>query len=222
MGILRRPRKDNPPEEIPERNESEDEEEDSDAELSEGTEPGSPPLAPCQAPPTPPELRALREQNERLERDLQGYGISSDKMKDIAESMRNQVEKIEKELKRIKAKYAEEGMSCATSSRMATYAGVGSALTAAGGSMASSTGDGLLSLPRIGNDDTDETRRYTPIDEIAREVQKVADEIEAATGLTLTTTSSTEENEEESEEPAKKKEKVGDGDHDRDHSPPTN
>ena len=110
MGILRLPRRDNTPEEVPERNNSEDE--DSDADLSENSEPWTPPPA----PPTPPELRALREQNERLEQDLQGYGINSEKMNEIAESMRNQVEMIEKELKRIKAKYAKEGMSCASSS----------------------------------------------------------------------------------------------------------
>ena len=77
-------------------------------------------------------------------------------------------------------------------------------------------------MPRISNDGADEARRYTPIDEVAWEIQKVADEIEAATGLTLTT-SSTAENDKEWEEPAKKKEKIEDGnrDHDNDPSPPT-
>ena len=62
----------------------------------------------------------------------------------------------------------------------------------------------------------------SPFDEVAREIQKVGDKIEAATGLTLTT-SSTAEKEEESEEPANKKERIEDGnhDHDNDPSPPT-
>ena len=114
MGRLRLPRRDDPPpEEALERNNSEDE--DSEAELSEESEPGTPPPE----PPTPPELRALREQNEQLERDLQSYGIDSGKMNEIAENMRNQVERIEAELKRLKEKYAKEGMTCASSSRMA-------------------------------------------------------------------------------------------------------
>lgn len=88
---------------------------------------------------------------------------------------------------------------------MAIHAGAGSALLAAGGSEVSSTGEGLPSMPRIGNDETNETGGYTPLDVIAREIQKVADEIETATGLTLTSsTSSTIENDEELEEPAKK------------------
>ena len=88
MGILRRPRKFNLPPEVPEREDSEEEEEDSD----DGSEPGTPPPA----PPTPPELRALRVQAEQVERDLQGYGVSGDRMKQIAENMREQVERIDK------------------------------------------------------------------------------------------------------------------------------
>ena len=72
-----------------------------------------------------------------------------------------------------------------------------------------STGDGNLSLPRIGNNEANKNGNYTPIAEIAREVQKVAEEIEAATGIPLTTTSSAGEVE-ETEEPALKKEKKED------------
>ena len=78
------------------------------------------------------------------------------------------------------------------------------------------TGDGHLSMPRISNDGTNGTTKHTPIGEIAREVQKVADEIEAATSLTT-------EEEKEVEEPAKKKEKLenSDSDQDSDSSPST-
>ena len=109
---------------------------------------------------------------------------------------------------------------------MAIHARAGLALVAAGGSGVGSTGDGLPSMPRIGNDETDETRGYTPLDVVAREIQKVADEIETATGLTLkSSTSSTAENDKESEDPVKKKEKIeekkdGNRDHDNDPPPP--
>ena len=106
------------------------------------------------------------------------------------------------------------------SSRMAAFAGAGSVPTAGPGPVVNSTGDGIFSLPRIGNDGANKNGNYTPIAEIAREVQKVAEEIEAATGISLTTTSSAEEEVEVSEEPAKKKEKMGD-DQNRDH-PPSN
>ena len=221
MGILRRPRKFNLPPEVPEREESEEEEEDSD----EGSEPGTPPPA----PPTPPELRALRVQAEQVERDLQGYGVSGDRMKEIAENMREQVERMEKELIRIKTKMAEDGMPCAAqgytpgvaSSRMAAFAGAGSVPAAGPVPMVNSMGDGILSLPRIGNDGANKNGNYTPIAEIAREVQKVAEEIEAATGISLATTSSAEEEVEVTEEPAIKKEKMED-DQNRDHPPSTN
>ena len=107
MGLLRLPRRDNPPpEEALERNNSEDE--DSEAELSEEeSEPGTPPPG----PPTPPELRAPREQNEQLERDLQSYGIDSGKMNEIAENMKYQVERMEAEIKRLKEKFAKDVFS---------------------------------------------------------------------------------------------------------------
>ena len=73
---------------------------------------------------------------------------------------------------------------------------------------------------RIGNDGA-KNGNYTPIAEIAREVQKVAEEIEAATRISLATTSSAEEEEEVTEEPAIKKEKMED-DQNRDHPPSTN
>ena len=104
--------------------------------------------------------------------------------------------------------------------RMAALAGAGSVLAAGPAATVNSTGDGNLSLPRIGNNGANNGGNYTPIAEIAREVQKVAEEIEAATGIPLTTTSSAGEVE-ETEEPALKKEKKED-DQDRDRPPPTN
>ena len=208
MGRLRLPRRDNPPpEEALERNNSEDK--DSDEELSEEeSEPGTPPPG----PPTPPELRALREQNEQLERDLQSYGIDSGKMNEIAENMKYQVERMEAELKRLKEKYAKDAMTCASASRMAIYSGAGLALVAAGGSGA--IDDDHRSMPRVGINDNNESPKYTPIGEIAREVQKVEVEIEVATSLTA----EKEEEEEEKgvEEPVGKKERLENSDNDQD------
>ena len=222
MGILRRPNKLNLPPEVPERegSDSEEEEEDDD----DGSEPGSPPPE----PPTPPELRALRMQCEQVERDLQGYDASDNRMKQIAEKMCEQVENMERELIRIKTKMVEDGMPSAAqgytprpgSFRMVALAGAGSVLAAEPVPTVNSTGNGNLSLPRISNDGA-KNGNYTPIAEIAREVQKVAEEIEAATGISLTTTSSAEGEEEVTEEPAIKKEKMED-DQNRDHSPSTN
>ena len=168
-------------------------------------------------------------QCEQVERDLQGYNASDDRMRQIAEKMCEQVENMERELIRLQTKMAEDGMPKATqgytprpgSFRMAVLAGAGSVLAAGPVPMVNSTGDGNLSLPRIGNDGANKNGNYTPIAEIAREVQKVAEEIEAATGISLATTSSAEEEEEVSEEPAKKKEKMGD-DQNRDHPPSAN
>ena len=136
---------------------------------------------------------------------------------------------MERELIRIKTKMAEDGMPSATqgytarpgSFRMAVLAGAGSVLAAGPAATVNSTGDGNLSLPRIGNNGANNGGNYTPIAEIAREVQKVAEEIEAATGIPLTTTSSAGEEVEETEEPAMKKGKKDD-DQNRDHQPPTN
>ena len=208
MGRLRLPRRDNPPpEEALERNNSEDE--DSDEELSEEeSEPGTPPPE----PPTPPELRALREQNEQLERDLQSYNIDSGRANEIAENMKYQVERMEAEIKRLKEKLAKDAMTCAAASRMTMNSGAGLALVAAGGPRA--IDDDHRSMPRVGINDNNESPKYTPIGEIAREVQKVAVEIEAATSLTT-------EEEKEVEEPAKKKERLenSDSDQDSDSSP---
>ena len=207
MGILRRPNKFNPPPEVPERGGSDSEEEEE--EDDDGSEPGSPPPE----PPTPPELRALRMQCEQVERDLQGYGVSDNRMKQIAEKMCEQV---------------EDGMPSAAqgytpgaaSSRMAVLAGAGSVPAAGPAATVNSTGGGNLPLPRIGNNGANNGGNYTPIAEIAREVQKVAEEIETATGISLTTTSSAGKVE-ETGEPALKKEKKED-DQNRDHLPPTN
>ena len=100
---------------------------------------------------------------------------------------------------------------------MAVLAGAGPAPAA--GPAAASTGDGNQSLPRTGNDGANNSGSYTPVAEIARGVQKVAEEIEAATGISLT--SSAGEEVEETEEPALKKGKKDD-DQNRDHQPPSN
>ena len=222
MGGFKRPNKFNPPPEIPEIEgpDSEEEEEVDD----DNSEPDSPPPE----PPTPPELRTLRMQCEQVERDLQGYNASDDRMRQIAEKMCEQVENMERELIRLQTKMAEDGMPKATqgytprpgSFRMAVLAGAGAVPAAGPAATVNSTGDGNLSLPRIGNNGANNGGNYTPIAEIAREVQKVAEEIEAATGIPLTTTSSAGEVE-ETEEPALKKEKKED-DQDRDRPPPTN
>ena len=80
-GHLRLPKKDNNLGEIPERNNSEDE--DSDTDLSEDSEPETPPPSPPPSPGHTERVRALRDQNERLEQDMQGYNISSKKMNEI-------------------------------------------------------------------------------------------------------------------------------------------
>ena len=217
MGGLKRPNKFNPPPEVPEREapESEEEEEEED----DNSEPDSPPSG----PPTPPELRTLRFQCEQLERDLQGYNANDDTMSQIANKMCQQVENMEREILRIQTKMVEDGMPKAAqgyiprpgSFRMAVLAGAGPVPAAGPAAAANPTGDGNLSLPRSGNNGAN----YTPINEIAREVQKVAEEIEAATGISLT--SSAGEEVEETEEPAMKKGKKDD-DQNRDHQPPTN
>ena len=149
MGVLRRPNKFNPPPEVPERGGSDSEEEEE--EDDDGSEPGSPPPE----PPTPPELRAIRMQCEQVERDLQGYGASDNRMKQIAEKMCEQVENMERELIRLQTKMAEDGMPKATqgytprpgSFRMAVLAGAGSVPAAGPAAAVNSTGDGNLSLP---------------------------------------------------------------------------
>ena len=76
-----------------------------------------------------------------------------------------------------------------------------------------------LHLSLEDNNGANNSGNYTPVAEIAREVQKVVEEIEAATGISLT--SSAGEEVEETEEPAMKKGKKDD-DQNRDHQPPTN
>ena len=82
----------------------------------------------------------------------------------------------------------------------------------------SSAGVGEASTPRTGNE---EIRGNTPLDVVAREIQRVADEIELTAGLT--STSSVEEDKEEVDEPVKKKEKSEENkeeDRDRDDGSP--
>ena len=211
MGLLRLPRRDNPPpEEALERNNSEDE--DSGEELSEEeSEPGTPPPG----PPTPPELRALREQNEQLERDLQSYNIDSVRASEIAENMKYQVERMEAEIKRLKEKFAKDAMTCAAASRVMMGSGTGLALVAAGGSRAMDYDHS--SMPRVGTNDNNESTQYTPIDEIAREIRKAEVEIEAATSLTAERKK--EEEEERVVEPVGKKERLENSDNDQDSDP---
>ena len=136
-------------------------------------------------------------------------------MNEIAENMKYQVERMEAELKRLKEKYAKEAMTCASTSRMAIYSRAGLALVAAGGSGA--INDDHRSMPRIGNDDNNESPKYTPIGEIAREVQKVEVEIEAATSLTAE--KEKEEEEKRVVEPVGKKERLESSDNDQDSDP---
>ena len=211
MGLQRLPRRNNPPpEEVLERNNSEDE--DSGEELSEEeSEPGTPPPGLA----TPPELRALREQNEQLERDLQSYNIDGVRASEIAENMKYQVERMEAELKRLKEKYAKDAMTCAAASGIMMGSGTGSALVAAGGSRAMDYDHS--SMARVGANDNNETTQYTPIDEIAREIRRAEVEIEAATSMDRWT--EREEEEERVEEPVGKKERSENSDQDSDPSP---
>ena len=211
MGLQRLPRRNNPPpEEVLERNNSEDE--DSGEELSEEeSEPGTPPPGLA----TPPELRALREQNEQLERDLQSYNIDGVRASEIAENMKYQVERMEAELKRLKEKYAKDAMTCAAAAGIMVCSGTGSALVAAGGSRAMDYDHS--SMARVGANDNNETTQYTPIDEIAREIRRAEVEIEAATSMDRWT--EREEEEERVEEPVGKKERSENSDQDSDPSP---
>ena len=216
MGGFKRPNKFNPPPEVPEI-EGPDSEEDEEVD----SEPDSPPPE----PPTPTELRALRSQCEELERDLQGYNASGDTMSLIANRMCQAVEGMEREIHRLRTKMVEDGMPKAAqgyfpppgSFRMAVLAGAGP--VPATGPAAISTGEGNPSLPRNDNNGATNSGNYTPVAEIARGVQKVVEEIEAAIGISLT--SSTGEEVEETEEPAMKKGKKDD-DPNRDHQPPPN
>ena len=215
MGGFKNPNNFKPPPEVPEI-----EDPDSEEEEEEDSEPDSPPPE----PPTPPELRALRSQCEELERDLQGYNAADDTMSQIANKMCQAVEGMEREIHRLRTQMVADGMPKAAhgyfpppgSFRMAVLAGAGP--VPAAGPAAASTGDGNPSLPRIGKDGAN-SGSYTPVAEIARGVQKVAEEIEAAIGSSLT--SSAEEEVKETEEPALKKGKKDD-DQNRDHQPPSN
>ena len=211
MGLQRLPRRNNPPpEEVLEGNNSEDE--DSGEELSEEeSEPGTPPPGLA----TPPELRALREQNEQLERDLQSYNIDGVRASEIAENMKYQVERMEAELKRLKEKYAKDAMTCAAAAGIMMGSGTGLALVAAGGSRAMDYDHS--SMARVGANDNNETTQYTPIDEIAREIRRAEVEIEAATSMDRWTEK--EEEEERVEEPVGKKERSENSDQDSDPSP---
>ena len=211
MGLQRLPRRNNPPpEEVLEGNNSEDE--DSGEELSEEeSEPGTPPPGLA----TPPELRALREQNEQLERDLQSYNIDGVRASEIAENMKYQVERMEAEIKRLKEKFAKDAMTCAAASGIMMGSGTGSALVAAGGSRAMDYDHS--SMARVGANDNNETTQYTPIDEIAREIRRAEVEIEAATSMDRWTEK--EEEEERVEEPVGKKERSENSDQDSDPSP---
>ena len=211
MGLQRLPRRNNPPpEEVLERNNSEDE--DSGEELSEEeSEPGTPPPGLA----TPPELRALREQNEQLERDLQSYNIDGVRASEIAENMKYQVERMEAEIKRLKEKFAKDAMTCAAASGIMMGSGTGLALVAAGGSRAMDYDHS--SMARVGANDNNETTQYTPIDEIAREIRRAEVEIEVATSMDRWTEK--EEEEERVEEPVGKMERSENSDQDSDPSP---
>ena len=79
-------------------------------------------------------------------------------------------------------------------------------------------GNGEAPTPRTGDEDV---RGNTPLEVVAREIQRVADEIELAVGLT--STSSAVEDNEKVDEPVKKKErseKNWEEDRDRDDCPP--
>ena len=204
-----------PPPEVPEIDDPDSEEEE-----EEDSEPDSPPPE----PPTPPELRALRSQCEELERDLQGYNAADDTMSQIANKMVQAVEGMEREIHRLRAQMAADGMPKAAhgyfpppgSFRAAVLAGAGSVSVA--GQAVASTSDGNPSLPRAGRDGAN-SGSYTPVAEIARGVEKVAEEIEATIGISPT--SSAEEEVKETEEPALKKGKKDD-DPNHDHQPPSN
>ena len=145
-------------------------------------------------------------------------------MSQIANKMCQAVEGMEREIHRLRAQMAADGMPKAAhgyfpppgSFRMAVLAGAGP--VPAAGPAAASTSDGNPSLSWTGKDGAN-SGSYTPVAEIARGVQKVAEEIEAAIGISLT--SSAEEEVKETEEPALKKEKKDD-DPNRDHQPPSN
>ena len=145
-------------------------------------------------------------------------------MSQIANKMCQAVEGMEREIHRLRTQMVADGMPKAAhgyfpppgSFRMAVLAGAGP--VPAAGPAAASTSDGNPSLSWTGKDGAN-SGSYTPVAEIARGVQKVAEEIEAAIGISLT--SSAEEEVKETEEPALKKEKKDD-DPNRDHQPPSN
>ena len=214
MGEFNNP-KPPPPPEVPEIDDPDSEEEE-----EEDSEPESPPPE----PPTPPELRALRSQCEDLERDLHGYNAADDTMSQIANKMVQAVEGMEREIHRLRAQMAADGMPKAAhgyfpppgSFRAAVLAGAGSVSVA--GQAVASTGDGNPSLPRAGRDGSN-SGNYTPVAEIVRGVEEVAAEIEATIGISPTTPD--EEEVKETEEPALKKGKKDD-DLNHDHQPPAN
>ena len=215
MGEFNNPNNFKPPPEVPEI-----EDPDSEEEEEEDSEPDSPPPE----PPTPPELRALRSQCEELDRDLQGYNAADDTMSLIANKMCQAVEGMEREIHRLRAQMAADGMPKAAhgyfpppgSFRMAVLAGAGPAPAA--GPAAASTSDGNSSLPRAGRDGAN-GGNYTPVEEITRGVEKVAAEIEATIGASPTTPK--EEEVKETEEPVPKKGKKDD-DSNHDHQPQAN
>ena len=134
------------------------------------------------------------------------------------------VEGMEREIHRLRAQMAADGMPKAAHGyfpppglfRMAVLAGAGPAPAA--GPAAASTSDGNSSLPRAGRDGAN-SGNYTPVAEITRGVEEVAAEIEATIGISPTTPD--EEEVKETEEPVLKKGKKDDNS-DRDHQPPAN
>ena len=130
MGVNRLPRKEDNANEIPERND--EEAKDSDADLSEDSEPESPPTSPTHVA----RMRALNEERVRLEQEAQECNVNSQKLNEVAESMKHHVEAIERELKRIKSKYAEDLKSGIIGAPLGTAGrgGAGMVLVAAGGS----------------------------------------------------------------------------------------
>ena len=81
-------------------------------------------------------MRALNEERVRLEQEDQECNVNSQKLNEVAESKKHHVEAIERELKRIKSKYAEDLKSGIIGAPLGTAGrgGAGMVLVAAGGS----------------------------------------------------------------------------------------
>lgn len=147
----------------------------------------------------------------------------------MAESMKHHVETIKNELARLKAKVAEDQKNgvAGTISGLAVPGGAEMVVAVAGGAGVGSAATGGAGTPGIVNEEV------RPLDVVANEIQRVAKEIELATGLTSASSTVNDNNEadkpedkskkKEGYEPKKKKEKNeknGEEDHDHDNGPP--